>query len=396
MKLPHSGGLSMQRRVMLAFCFPFCFLTTFVSDYFRTSALFAICLLGIGASTAVDALGDAATAIEGRKDEINQLVLNRNIQNRYTLPILAFLGQFPLDETVVDDLVAGTAASSNSDFGTAILVRILFFTENTEWKQFYDDKILPTLEAETYWFTTDCCLRNDDSMASENHMILWFSSAWLLQQREGWLMGPTLRQRLVHWLNLKIEYGYYEFLSASYWPLSFQGLMNLIDFCQDDEIRSLAEQAARRLVADNLLFLNSKGIKYSVAGRDYAERFTVEAPHSLVQDGLFYILKGLGPEPSLNVRASAFLSTSSFDFSAEVEQWQPSGVDTIVENGHTLEESFEINADLDRYDRIAFQFSQGMFFEGFLASYTRFGSLLTVPFVLLQAPIFTQTLLKTP
>ena len=133
-------GLSLQRRVLFAFCFPLCFLTTFVSNFRTSAALFGICLLCVGA-TVVDALD--GTAIEGRKDGINQLVLDRNIQNLYTLPRHAFLGQLPLDETVVDSLVAGTAASSNSDFGAALLVQILFFTENTEWKQFYDDKILP-------------------------------------------------------------------------------------------------------------------------------------------------------------------------------------------------------------------------------------------------------------
>ena len=67
----------------------------------------------------------------------------------------------------------------------------------------------------------------------------------------------------------------------------------------------------------------------------------------------------------------------------------------MVEYGHTLEESFDINSDLDKYDRIAFQFSQGMFRGAFIASLLGFESLLTVPFVRLQAPIFTQTLLKT-
>lgn len=274
--------------------------------------------------------------------------------------VLAYLGRFPLDENAMNMLVTEAATSSNSDFAISKLVRILFFTDGTSWKEYYDDMILPTLKEESYWYTTECCDKNDDTMNSENHMLLWFSSAWLLNQREGWSVGgPTLRQRLFHYLRLKIKYGYYEFLSISYWPLTFQGLMNLVDFVQDDEIRTLAELAVQRLIADNLLFVNSNGIKYSVAGRDYAERFVNDAPYTLQQDGIIHLLTGLGRAPSIRrVAQDTFLSTSSFDFSGIVEQWQPY-VDTNFVHGHTLEESFGINAQLDKYDRIVFQFSQG-------------------------------------
>ena len=126
--------------------------------------------------------------------------------------MLAFLGSFPLDEKVMQALVTEAAKSSNSDFAISKLVRILFFTNGTSWKGYYDDMILPTLREESYWYTTECCNKNDDSMNSENHMILWFSSALLLNQREGWSVGgSTLRQKLVHYLRLKIKYGYYEF-----------------------------------------------------------------------------------------------------------------------------------------------------------------------------------------
>ena len=135
--------------------------------------------------------------------------------------------------------------------------------------------------------------------------------------------------------------------------------MNLIDFVEDNEIRILAKRAAQRLVADNLLFVNSKGIKYSVAGRDYAERFVKDAPFTLQQDGIIHLLTGMGRAPSVRfVAQNTFLSTSSFDFSDIVEQWKPF-VDTTYVYGHTLEQSFEINAQLGKYDRIVLQFSQG-------------------------------------
>jgi hypothetical protein len=66
------------------------------------------------------------------------------------------------------------------------------------------------------------------------------------------------------------------------------------------------------------------------------------------------------------ISLSCFLSTSSIDFSAQVAQWQPS-LDTTYSYGHSLQESFQINAKWDVYDRIVFQFSQGAPLNAFTA-----------------------------
>ena len=293
--------------------------------------------------------------------EHNALVLaiRPGSQDQSALPILAKYGVVPSDPLLLEPrgLLGGVGPNNtNSDFQIVVLVRILFLANGTEFKDYYDDLILPALQSERYWYTTDAI--NDDTMNSENHMILWMSSAWLLQEKEGWDMeDATLRQRLVHFLTIKIEYGYYEFLSITYWPLTFAGLMNLVDFCVDEEIRVLAEGAVRRLVADIVLFVNDKGIHYSAAGRDYAERF-LEEPLSLPQDAIVYLVTGLGRKPKRSVGFSGFLSTSSFDFCVEVSEWQ-SSEDTTYRYGHTLEESFKINAGLEKYDRTVFQWSQG-------------------------------------
>jgi len=295
------------------------------------------------------------TSIEDRKIELNELVLASSDRSGYAQPILAYLGSFPLDDEKVQEFLT----THYDDFTMSVLIRILFLVDGTEWKKHYDDMILPTLKEDTYWFTTECCGKNTDSMASENHMILWMSHAWLLQQREGWEMDTRLRQRIIHYLTLKIEYGYYEFLSVTYGRLTLQGLMNLFDFCQDKEIQSLAEGAIRRWVADHLLFVNSLGLKYSVSGRDYAKQFGLIPPFELAQDRVIYMLTGMGrPSAANSVLADSFLSTSSINLTDIVAQWEPS-VNATFEYGHSLKESFEINSELDRYDRIAFQFSQG-------------------------------------
>jgi hypothetical protein len=316
-------------------------------------------LLGSSSSSAEELLSSSSSC-EQRVAEHNELVLKilPSYQDQFALPIIAKYGEVPFDHyEPLQGLLAGVGPNNtNSDFPIVVLVRILFLANGTEFKGYYDDLILPALQSERYWYTTDAI--NDDKMNSENHMILWMSSAWLLQEHEVWDMADaTLRQRLAHYLTIKIEYGYYEFLSITYWPFTFAGLMNLVDFCVDEEIRVLAEGAVRRLVAGIVLFVNDKGIHYSAAGRDYAERF-FEEPHSLQQDAMVYLLTGLGRKPNRAIGFSSFLSTSSFDFCVEVSEWQ-SSADTTYIYGHTLEESFIINAELGKYDRTVFQWSQG-------------------------------------
>ena len=122
--------------------------------------------------TLADSPASVASEIEERKALVNQLVSAHTKHYGYDIPILAFLGELPLDDTIVGGLLNWVATSTNSDFPTVILVRTLFFIGETTWKQHYDDLILPTLQNETYWFSTEEDQSNDDSMASENHMIL--------------------------------------------------------------------------------------------------------------------------------------------------------------------------------------------------------------------------------
>jgi hypothetical protein len=240
------------------------------------------------------------TTYEERILAHNQLILNRSIADRdaYSQVIMAYAGRIPLDEAPLTGLLNRVGVnSSNSDFSILVLTRILFFTSRTNMSSYYDQLILPKLQSERFWYTTERGVTNDDTMNSENHMILWMSSAWLLQEQYQWnyryTYDPTLRQRLTHFLRLKIEYGFYEFLSITYLPLTFAALVNLADFARDIEIKALAESALRRLVGDYLMFVTTLGLHATAAGRDYAERF-VDGPYSQPMDGIVYLLTGFG------------------------------------------------------------------------------------------------------
>jgi hypothetical protein len=119
----------------------------------------------------------------------------------------------------------------------------------------------------------------------------------------------------------------------------------------------LAESALRRLVGDYLMFVTTRGLHASASGRDYAERFA-DGPYSQPMDGIVYLLTGFGVWDRTKTDYINFLTTSSLRFANETAAWQAS-VDTTYSYGHSLEDSFAINAPLQKYDRIVFQFSQG-------------------------------------
>jgi hypothetical protein len=111
----------------------------------------------------------------------------------------------------------------------------------------YSDSLLPHMLSVPYWVNYGDTLRG---YWSENHMIMWMSTDWLLHERFGKPIDNRLRTRLVHYLHLKNDYGFYEFFSPVYAPYCLSGLLNLADFAQDAEIKSLAQSAAQRLLRE--------------------------------------------------------------------------------------------------------------------------------------------------
>ena len=120
-----------------------------------------------------------------------------------------------------------------------------------------------------------------DSMCTwtENHQILFASAACLAGQlypgeaftnsgRTGREMMAVHRPRIERWLDLRFRTGFSEWLSNVYYDEDLTALVNLIDFCQDEE---LCGRAA--MVVDLMLFdvaLNSfKGVFGSTHGRSY-------------------------------------------------------------------------------------------------------------------------------
>lgn len=193
-------------------------------------------------------------------------------------------------------------------------------------------------------------------------MLLWLSTTHLLRDRITLRSNDdaviNVDSRLRHYLNLKIEYGYYEFFSSQYMPVTLGGLLNLVDYCSDEEIVDLAKQATTRLVQDHLRFTNAAGYFYPVAGRNKVHQYDEPFPF------LSYLLTGKGPslldkELWRTDYWMLYPVTSSFDFDEVVANSWDQEIDSEFTVGHPIEEHATVHADLSRLDRTMFQISAG-------------------------------------
>ncbi len=292
---------------------------------------------------------------ERRQQHIANAIANENL---HTNVIRAHEG-LPLTQEYLDMIYDVMLTKSTIDFDIVRLVRAMLLSDGA-----YDDQILPNLNLVPYWVNYGDTLRG---YWSENHMIMWMSSDWLIHERTGRPIDATLEQRLKHYLNVKVEYGFYEFLSPTYFPYTLCGLLNLVDFVEDEEIKALAEQAARRLLKEVLLVVNDEGAFYPAAGRSHGGRY-VQA-HGQNHSSVVYLLTGKGPEPEVASQGSSFLATSSLDMTDIVDSWTTE-MDTVLSIGHTLEEGQVINQELTFVDRVMMQWSGGGYFHPLLVEET--------------------------
>jgi hypothetical protein len=232
------------------------------------------------------------------------------------------------------------------DFQIVELIRVLFFADSL-----YDDRILSVLDTTPFWINNGEIVRG---YWSENHMIMWMSSEWLLHERYGRPIDNTLYPRLVHYLELKQAYGFYEFFSSTYAPYTLTGLLNLYDFAEDSLIKELAKGASQRLLRDMLKPTTDLGVFYPAAGRNFPSKY--KNPYDQNHSSLIYLLTGFGETPSRATHAGAFLATSTLPVDEVINSWTPS-LDTLLTIGHSVASSFSIHSNMTPKNRLIFQWS---------------------------------------
>jgi len=295
----------------------------------------------------VSATANSVAEYQARKDAYIQRWANTGFED--SLVMQAYLG-LALDKASLSKVLDNLQTNHKTDFGINKLVRILFLTQDSQ------ANILDALQGIDYWLTKGECKHQ---YWSENHMILWNSSAWLLHESFGFeLSDPMLRERLVHILKMKVKYGFYEFFSPTYFPYTLAGLLNLADFAQDREIKTLATQAAEKLLVDMMLLVNNQGAFYPAAARAYFNKYT--SAYAQNHAGLIQLLLGLGHAPSHPTQAGILIATSNFDMSKVIEAYTKH-TDTVYKNGHPL--SKNIHQAMTRFDKTLLQWSSGAYFH---------------------------------
>ena len=176
--------------------------------------------------------------------------------NNQAITLQAYKG-VPVDTGTLNSMLSQLSTDGTADFKIVQLVRILYLSNGQ-----YDSAILSVLNTLPFWLTKNEVVRD---YWSENHMCQWMTSDYLLHEKYHRPIDSRLDYRMRHYLRLKVQYGFYEFLSTVYNPYCLSGLLNLADFAQDAEIKSLATQASQRLLTDMLRTANTVGTSFPTA-----------------------------------------------------------------------------------------------------------------------------------
>ena len=309
--------------------------------------MFRFTLIAILCSLAITGL-KAQTFEDRRQEYIDSAITNFNGS---AITVQAYEG-VTVDQAELDHIYSEMLTRSTIDFQIVKLVRTMFLGGGT-----YDSQIVPQLNLVPYWVNYGDTLRG---YWSENHMIMWMSSDWLIHERTGRPIDANLENRLKHYLQLKIDHGFYEFFSSTYAPYCLSGILNLADFAENTEIQSLAETAAKRLLSELLMPTNDLGVFFPAAGRNYSGKY--ESPYGQNHNSLIWLLTGLGPAPSEASHAGGFLATTSIDLSEVTNSWT-SSLDTIMSIGHSLDSGMVLNQNMAHVDRMMLQWSSGAYFH---------------------------------
>lgn len=163
-----------------------------------------------------------------------------------------------------------------ADFRLVNLVRILYHFGDSIPPD-YKTKIETVLFNFRYWWDEP----GENSMCywSENHQILFASAEYLIGQMYPETIFPNsgltgkqhlakARKRAMDWFEMRWKYGFIEYNSEVYYTEDIGGLMNLIDFANDDEMVTKASMAMDLLFYD-MAVQNIHTMMISTSGRSY-------------------------------------------------------------------------------------------------------------------------------
>jgi len=264
-----------------------------------------------------------------------------------------------IDEGLIDsNLLFDLDQDRDAAFRMIMLVRLHELSSDRAIQR----KIFEGVKTIPFWISYQESIR---VYWTENQMSMWMSSAQIFYERypddADLFVGDNLKQRLLHYLNQKLEYGFAEFFSSVYLRYTLSGLLNLSDFSQDPDIQPLATQVAYKLIDHILTGTNSEGAFPVAAGRNYIYYYLSTA-HQM--SDIIWILTGRGEKPNKIQSTTGILITSDLDFASITLSYNSDSIPgATIAIGPSLSESFESNKGLSLVDRVIFQWSYGAYFH---------------------------------
>ena len=203
---------------------------------------------------------------------------------------------------------------------------------------------------------------------SENHLILYQSSEFLVRQWRG-VSGVAeaafarCRGRVLTFLRQKLRDGFFEFNSNCYILFTLSALLNLVDFASDAEVKSLALEVVHKLLGQLLAFAMPTGCFFSVTGRAYLKHRLCGVGYDV--NSVIFLLTGADqcPSPPL-ASAASFLATSSYEPPLEVLQQfrDPTVSFHVGRDLGTMLRDLQSDSNLADQDFVPFLWSMGAYF----------------------------------
>lgn len=224
------------------------------------------------------------------------------------------------NEPPIDDAIAHIEARRDtSDFRMAAMLRLLYLDQTTgALPEALRQRVRETVLGFKYWLDEP----GDDKMCywTENHQILYHSAELLAGQLLPDAVftnnGMTGAEHAAHaapyvhrWLDERARFGFSEWHSNVYFNEDIPALVNLVDFAEEEAIRTKAMMVLD-IVAFDLLNNTFKGYFATTHGRTYDSKLLNGLTDS-TRDAAWLML-GLGSRGSSGNFSAAFLATSAY------------------------------------------------------------------------------------
>jgi hypothetical protein len=330
-------------------------------------ALVAAVGLWVGCSSSDTGGSDPeSTGYDLRLQEVLEKTLEAEPRNTYSEIIRVEQGVAPDESKLQFDLDRLVRREDTSDFKLPGLLWMLYKQADSP---LLSDEILSnaksTLLQHKFW--PDERLNEPgpttDSMVylTENHFILYASSAYLVGQlypeevfaasgETGVEKMATFRPRVMRWLELRYQTGFSEWLSNVYYDEDIPGLLALVEFAEDAEVKQLATMVLDLIYAD--MALNQYGGTFgSTHGRTYEDKMSGARDNT---GSTFALLFGLNDFAPGNMSSSMLALSTQYRLPRVVYDMAHDTSRSEMENrqrmGIKLEEAESWGLDTTRFE----------------------------------------------